>query len=201
MENKTTWKENRPLACLVLVLAVLVGVLGIGTAKVRGVAGTALDYYNQNMAADFTARETAAQTILGIAGQELGEDDAKVQTAAAALAESQAATAPGLLLRQHHQALRRPRHGPALTLGIGGVDGLQTHQAAAHQAACQRPGQLPLPYPVGSGGEAVAPVGGGGDLIPLLTQGLNGLPHRSPAHAQLAAHGLSRQGLLRMLQQ
>ena len=23
MENKTTWKENRPLACLVLVLAVL----------------------------------------------------------------------------------------------------------------------------------------------------------------------------------
>lgn len=38
MENKTTWKENRPLACLVLVLAVLVGVLGIGTAKVRGVA-------------------------------------------------------------------------------------------------------------------------------------------------------------------
>ena len=66
MENKTTWKENRPLACLVLVLAVLVGVLGIGTAKVRGVAGTALDYYNQKMAADFTARETAAQTILGI---------------------------------------------------------------------------------------------------------------------------------------
>ena len=74
-----------------LVLAVLVGVLGIGTAKVRGVAGTALDYYNQNMAADFTARETAAQTILGIAGQELGEDDAKVQAAAGALAESQAA--------------------------------------------------------------------------------------------------------------
>ena len=94
MENKTTWKENRPLACLVLVLAVLVGVLGIGTAKVRGVAGTALDYYNQNMAADFTARETAAQTILGIAGQELGEDDAKVQTAAAALAESQAKNTP-----------------------------------------------------------------------------------------------------------
>lgn len=94
MENKTTWKENRPLACLVLVLAVLVGVLGIGTAKVRGMAGTALDYYNQNMAADFTARETAAQTILGIAGQELGEDDAKVQAAASALAESQAAATP-----------------------------------------------------------------------------------------------------------
>ena len=90
MQNKTTWKENRPLACLVLVLAVLVGVLGIGTAKVRGVAGTALDYYNQNMAADFTARETAAQTILGIAGQ----DDAKVQAAAGALAESQAAATP-----------------------------------------------------------------------------------------------------------
>ena len=95
MENKTTWKENRPLACLVLVLAVAAGVFGIGVWKVRGVADVALDYYRQNMQADFTARETAAQTILGIAGQELGEDDAKVQTAAAALAESQAATAPG----------------------------------------------------------------------------------------------------------
>ena len=41
-----------------------------------------------------TTRETAAQTILGIAGQELGEDDAKVQAAASALAESQAAATP-----------------------------------------------------------------------------------------------------------
>ena len=92
MDTKRTLKENRPVAWLVLAAAVLVGVLGIGTAKVRGVADVALDYYQQNMAADFTARETAAQTILGIAGQEA---DAKVQTAAAALAESQAAGSPG----------------------------------------------------------------------------------------------------------
>ena len=86
MDTKPTLKENRLVAWLVLAAAVLVGVLGIGTAKVRGVADVALDYYRQNMAADFTARETAAQTLLGIAGQELGEADAKVQTAAAALA-------------------------------------------------------------------------------------------------------------------
>ena len=95
MDTKPTLKENRLVAWLVLAAAVLVGVLGIGTAKVRGVAGVALDYYRQNMAADFTARETAAQTLLGIAGQELGEADAKVQTDAAALAESQAAGSPG----------------------------------------------------------------------------------------------------------
>lgn len=94
MENKTTWKENRPLAWLVLALAVAAGVFGIGVWKVRGVADVALDYYRQNMQADFTARETAAQTILGIAEAELGADDAKVQTAAAALAESQAAATP-----------------------------------------------------------------------------------------------------------
>lgn len=104
MENKTTWKENRPLACLVLVLAVLVGVLGIGTAKVRGVAGTALDYYNQNMAADFTARETAAQTILGIAGQELGEDDAKVQAAARRAGPKARRPPPGGKVYGGHQA-------------------------------------------------------------------------------------------------
>lgn len=94
MENKTTWKENRPLAWLMLALAVAAGVFGIGVWKVRGVADVALDYYRQNMQADFTARETAAQTILGIAEAELGADDAKVQTAAAALAESQAAATP-----------------------------------------------------------------------------------------------------------
>ena len=94
MENKTTWKENRPLACLVLVLAVLVGVLGIGTAKVRGVAGTALDYYNQNMAADFTGGERGRHRIVGIGGEERGEDDAKGQAAPSALAESQAAATP-----------------------------------------------------------------------------------------------------------
>ncbi len=95
MNTKLTWKENRPVAWLVLVLAVVAGVLGIGAWKVRGVADVALDYYRQNMEADFTARETAAQTILGIAEAELGAEDAKVQTASAALAESQAATTPG----------------------------------------------------------------------------------------------------------
>ena len=114
---------------------------------------------------------------------------------------AQAATAPGLLLRQHHQALRRPRHGPALALGVGGVDDVQTGQLTAHQAARQRSGQLPLPHPVGGGLETIAPVGGGGDHIPLLPQGLDGLPHCGAADPQLAAHGLAGQGLIRVFPQ
>ena len=43
MDTKPTLKENRLVAWLVLAAAVLVGVLGIGTAKVRGVADVALD--------------------------------------------------------------------------------------------------------------------------------------------------------------
>ena len=111
MENKTTWKENRPIACLVLVLAVLVGVLGIGTAKVRGVAGTALDYYNQNMAADFTARETAAQTILGIAGQELGQ--AAATPAEKYTAGTKLETAVGIVYNALPQAARDPQKSAA----------------------------------------------------------------------------------------
>ena len=36
--EKQNWKENRPLAYVVLVVAVLIGVFGIGGAKARGVA-------------------------------------------------------------------------------------------------------------------------------------------------------------------
>ena len=116
-------------------------------------------------------------------------------------APAQAAPAPGLLLCQHHQPLRGPHHGPALALGVGGVDDIQAGQLTAHQAARQRSGQLPLPHPVGGGLETIAPVGGGGDHIPLLPQGLDGLPHRSAADPQLAAHGLAGQGLIRVFPQ
>ena len=76
--------------------------------------------------------------------------------------------AAGLLLCQHHQPLRGPHHGPALALGVGGVDDVQTGQLTAHQAARQRSGQLPLPHPVGGGLQAVAPVGDGFNTVALL---------------------------------
>lgn len=116
-------------------------------------------------------------------------------------APAQAATAPGLLLCQHHQPLRGPHHGPALALGIGGVDDIQAGQLTAHQTARQGSGQLPLPHPVRGGLETIAPVGGGGDHIPLLPQGLDGLPHCGAADPQLAAHGLAGQGLVGVLPQ
>ena len=97
--------------------------------------------------------------------------------------------AAGLLLRQHHQALRRARHSLALGLRVGGVDGVQTEQAAPPPDS--RPGgrTAPLPHPVGGGLQAVAPVGGGGDLISLLAESLDGLPHGGAADTQCAAHG------------
>ena len=104
-----------------------------------------------------------------------------------------AAPAPGLLLRQHHQALGGPGHGPALALGAGGVNDLQAHQLPAYEGAGQRGGQLPRPEEIRARLQPVAPVGGGGDHIALLPQGLDHLPDPRPADAQDLAHGLPGQ--------
>lgn len=87
-----TLLENRPLAWAVLVCAVALGIFGVGGAKVKSVGAAAQDYYSKNMAADFTARETAAQSLLGIAVQ-LGTEDALVGPAQQALDSSRAAAA------------------------------------------------------------------------------------------------------------
>ena len=137
-------------------------------------------------------------------GGQLGaEKGGQIQPAAPGGLEGAAQPAPaaGLLLRQHHQALRRARHSLALGLRVGGVDGVQTEQAAPHQTAGQVAGQLPLPHPVGGGLQAVAPVGGGGDLISLLAESLDGLPHGGAADTQCAAHGRPGQIFPRVRQQ
>lgn len=99
--------------------------------------------------------------------------------------------AAGLLFTEDDQPIGGPGHGLALGLRIGGVDDIQAYQPASHMAARQRSGQFPLPDPVRGTLQPIAPLGGGLDLIPLLPQGLNGLPHRRPADAQRPAHGLS----------
>lgn len=67
--NKTLW-DNRALGAAALAVAMLAGVFGIGGAKLNAAANTAVTYYEDNMAADFTARESAAQSILSIAESE-----------------------------------------------------------------------------------------------------------------------------------
>ena len=101
------------------------------------------------------------------------------------------APAGGLPLGQNGQTLGRSGGGPALDLGIGGVHRLQTDQLPPDGAACQSSGQLARPDAVGAAGEAVAPIGGGGDLVAVPPQGLHRLPHRRAAYRQSAAHGLS----------
>lgn len=87
--KKSIW-DNRVLGAAVLALAVLAGVLGIGGAKLNAAAQAAVTYYADNMSADFTARESAAQSLLSIA-ESAGLDTAD---AAAALQASQQAQTP-----------------------------------------------------------------------------------------------------------
>ena len=81
--------ENRALGVTALCCAILVGVLGIGCAKVRAVAQAPADYYRTSMSADFAAREAAAGSLLALA--EGNVDDSLLQSAQAALDESCAA--------------------------------------------------------------------------------------------------------------
>lgn len=86
------WTENRALAALVLVAAVLLGVVGLGCVKVKNLAAGPLEYYETNMAADFAARESAAQSLLTLAQGQV--EDSLVQQAQTALDQSRAAETP-----------------------------------------------------------------------------------------------------------
>lgn len=62
MEKK--WTENRPLATLALVVAIAVGVVGIGGAKLKGAVSVADEYYNKYILADMQLRLGAAQGVV-----------------------------------------------------------------------------------------------------------------------------------------
>ena len=88
---KTYFWDNRALAGVVLAAAILAGVFGIGGAKLKSAAAAPVAYYEENMAADFAARESAAQTILGIASN----SDVDIKAATQALTASLTAKTPG----------------------------------------------------------------------------------------------------------
>jgi hypothetical protein len=83
-------------------VAVLAGVFGVGCAKVRSVAAPALTYYSDDMAADFTARESAAESLIQLA-QAADVSSELVQAAQKALDASRDAKTPSERYRTGEQ--------------------------------------------------------------------------------------------------
>ena len=92
--EKQNWKENRPLAYVVLVVAVLIGVFGIGGAKARGVANRVNIDYQDMIANDLALRAAAAESIVTVGETALGRDAASVQSAQKALTALNEARSP-----------------------------------------------------------------------------------------------------------
>ena len=84
--------KKRPVAALVLTALALVSVLGIGGARLQGeyrrtaaLYSAAQDEYGHSIQGDFAAQLDAAASLIRVAGNVLGQDNADVQTAQAAL--------------------------------------------------------------------------------------------------------------------
>lgn len=68
--------ENRPLASVVLVLAVIISIFGIGGGKLSSIGKKAEAYFAENIMGDITVREAAAGTFLDATKQSVGGTDA-----------------------------------------------------------------------------------------------------------------------------
>ena len=90
---KTSLWENRGLGAASVVLAAALALFVIGPAKTKGVAKPVQTYYATEMAADFAAREQAAQSIMGLATGE-GVSESLLKGATQALTASLTATTP-----------------------------------------------------------------------------------------------------------
>lgn len=84
--------KKRPVAALAVVVLALVSVFGIGGARLKGVRSSTArvysaqqDEYGHSIQGDFAAQTDAAASLIRVAGNVLGEQDADVQTAQAAL--------------------------------------------------------------------------------------------------------------------
>lgn len=84
--------KKRPVAALVLAALALASVVGIGGARLAGlrsataaVYSTAQDAYGHGIQGDFASGADAAASLIRVAGNVLGTDDADVQEAQAAL--------------------------------------------------------------------------------------------------------------------
>lgn len=90
---KTSLWENRGLGAASIVLAAALALFAIGPVKTKGVAKPVQTYYAAEMAADFSAREQAAQSIISLAANE-DVPKSLLDDAAQALTLSQTATVP-----------------------------------------------------------------------------------------------------------
>lgn len=84
--------KKRPMAVLALVVLALVSVFGIGGARLKGLRSrtakiytTQQDEYGHSIQGDFAAQTDAAASLIRVASNVLGEADADVQAAQAAL--------------------------------------------------------------------------------------------------------------------
>lgn len=84
--------KKRPTAVLALVVLALVSVFGIGGARLKGLRSrtaqiytTQQDEYGHSIQGDFATQTDAAASLIRVASNVLGEADADVQTAQAAL--------------------------------------------------------------------------------------------------------------------
>ena len=84
--------KKRPVAALVLVVLALVSVFGIGGARLKGVRSSTAQIYSaqqdefgHSIQGDFAAQTDAAASLIRVAGNVLGEQDADVLNAQAAL--------------------------------------------------------------------------------------------------------------------
>lgn len=84
--------KKRPVAALALVVLALVSVFGIGGARLKGVRSSTAqiysaqqDEYGHSIQGDFAAQTDAAASLIRVAGNVLGEQDADVLNAQAAL--------------------------------------------------------------------------------------------------------------------
>lgn len=91
--EKKRWTENFALGGAALAVALCAGVFGIGGVKASTLAAKPTAYYEQSMASDFTARETAAQTIVTLA-ESSGGDAALIAQAKTGIEQSRAAQTP-----------------------------------------------------------------------------------------------------------
>lgn len=79
--TKLTWRENRTLAIVVLCVAVLLSVVGIGSAQVQRVAGKVRTLYADTMQEDYVMRAQAAEGIINVAVTTEGITEAVLQDA------------------------------------------------------------------------------------------------------------------------
>lgn len=129
--------KKRPVAALVLVGLTLVSVVGIGGARLAGLRSSTArvysaqqDEYGHSIQGDFATGADAAASLIRVAGNVLGQDDADVQTAQAALDAWNAQSDAGQPAVQYELN----------TTLTGAVDILYT--AAADEADAKAKGQL-----------------------------------------------------------